>query len=459
MLGYGLGDVGFGVYWKTFEVLLLIFYTDVFGITAVQAGTILLVTRLVDAVYDLFIGMLADRTNTRWGKFRPYLLWMSIPLAAAGVMTFTTPDLDGGGKLLYAYATYIFAMMMYSSANIPYGAMLGVITGDVKRRTTVSTVKQVGAFLGGTIFTPLIPKLASVLGQGNAAVGWQRTMMVLGAIAVAMMMVTFAVTRERVTPPPQQKTVIRRDLGDLLRNGPWMTLFALGFVVILTIAIRNNAFAYYIRYYAQVPAADLENVRFWFLLATQAPYAIGAACTPLLSRYFDKKQLFTLLMVAVGLLSGLLFIIPRDALWAMFAVNIGISLVLGPKSVLSWAMFADTADFSEWKTGRRATGLIFSAATFSVKLGGGVAGWVSGQLLNAVGYVPNQEQTSTALTGIVVLSSVIPGACAVAAAGIVRLYSLNGEKLQAIQRDLEARRAQDSSRAPDNVAPGTEPAP
>lgn len=440
MLGYGLGDVGFGVYWKTFEVWLLFYYTDIFGITAAQAGAIMLVTRLVDAVYDIGIGMVADRTNTRWGKFRPYLLWMSVPLAAAGVLTFTTPNLDGGGKLLYAYVTYIFAMMMYSSANIPYGAMLGVITPDVKQRTTVSTCKLVGAFLGGTLFTPLIPKLAKALGNGNEAAGWQRAMIVLGVVAVGLMLTTFAVTRERVAPPAQQKTVIRRDLGDLVRNGPWMVLFLLGFIVILTIAIRNAAFAYYIRYYAQIPPGELENVRYWFFVATQAPMALGAACTPFFSRFFDKKQLFTLLMVAVAALCGLLFIVPRNAVWAMFAVNIGISFVLGPKSVLSWAMFADSADYSEWKTGRRATGLVFSAATFSVKLGGGIAVWMSGVLLDFVGYVPNREQTATALTGIVALSSLIPGACALLAAGVVRLYSLTGERLEGIQKDLESRR-------------------
>lgn len=441
MLGYGLGDVGFGVYWKTFEALLLLFYTDVFGISPAQAGTILLVTRVSDAVTDPLMGMLADRTKTRWGKFRPYLLWMSLPLAAAAVLTFTTPNLDQAGKLVYAYVTYIFVMMMYTAANIPYGAMLGVITPDVKKRTTVSTVKLVGAFSGGTLFMPIIPKLAAWLGQGDAATGWQRAMIVLGAVAVALLFVTFWTTRERVSPPPHQKPMMKRDLGDLVRNGPWLTLFALGFVVILTIAIRNNAFAYYIQYYAQVPSADLENVRYWFLMATQAPYALGAALTPWLSRYFDKKQLFTYLMVGVALLCGVLYMVPRDALWAMFAVNIGISLVLGPKSVLSWAMFADSADFSEWRTGRRATGLVFAAATFSVKLGGGVAGWLSGKLLQSVGYVPNQEQSATALTGIVVLSSVLPGACALAAAGIVRLYSLTGPKLALIQDELERRRA------------------
>ncbi len=440
MLGYGMGDVGFGVYWKTFEMLLLIFYTDVFGISAVQAGTILLVTRFSDAVTDPLMGMIADRTKTRWGKFRPYLLWMSLPLAAAGVLVFTTPDLEPGPKLVYAYATYIFAMMMYTAANIPYGAMLGVITSDVKQRTTVSTVKLVCAFAGGTIFTPLIPKMAEWLGGDDPAAGWQRAMIVFGLVAAVLLTISFWATRERVSPPPQQKPQFKRDLGDLFRNGPWLTLFALGFVVILTIAIRNNAFAFYIQYYARVAPDDLPNVRYWFLLATQAPYALGAACTPFLSRYFDKKQLFTYLMVGVGSLSVVLYMLPRDALWAMFAVNIGISLVLGPKSVLSWAMFADSADFSEWKTGRRATGLVFSAATFSVKLGGGVAAWISGRLLGFVGYVPNQEQTETALTGIVVLSSVIPGVFALIAAGIVRLYPLSQAKLDLIQSELESRR-------------------
>lgn len=438
VIGYGVGDMGFNFYWKTFEYFLLYFYTDVFGISAAQAGTMFLVTRVWDAVNDPIMGIVADRTRTRWGKFRPYLLWMALPLAAAGVLTFTTPDLDSGGKIAWAYATYIVMMMIYTAANIPYGAMLGVITPDVTKRTTLSTVRMVAAFTGGVVVTAMTKHLVGWLGGGNAERGWQLTMGVYGAIGIVLLLISFASTRERVAPPPGQKTSVRADLGDLVRNGPWVTLLILGFLVIITIAVRNGTGIYYLKYYA-----GREDLIATFLTASSVAYTVGAACTPLLTRYFDKKRIFIFLMVAVAVLSSSLFFVPPDAIGLIIGINVATSLVLGPKSPLTWAMFADSADFSEWRTGRRATGLVFSAGTFATKLGGAMAGALTGWLLQSVGYIPNQQQSPGALAGILWLASVIPAGFAIAAAFVARAYSLDGQRMSTIQRELETRRTGD----------------
>ena len=435
MLGYASGDFGFCLYWKVFEFYLLIFYTDTFGISPAQAGTMFVVIRVLDAAIDPFMGMIADRTQTRWGKFRPYLLWFSLPLAGAGILTFVTPNLDQPGKVLWAYCTYGFVMLMYTAANIPYGAMLGVITSDVQKRTTLATLKMVGANAGGTAVTWATIPLVNWLGRGDTGQGWRLTMIIYGAVAFVMLFIAFYSTRERVRPPVDQQTSMTRDAADLLRNGPWMTLFALGLIVILTIAIRNGAGAYLLKYYA-----GREDLVSWFNTASSLAYLGGAACTPLLTRWFSKKTLFTGLMVVVAVLSALLYLVPPQAIWLMFTINTAISLALGPKSPLTWAMFADSADFGEWKFGRRATALVFAAATFSVKAGAGFAQGVTGWLLSTFGYVANQVQNPEALRGILLLATLIPGGFALLAAVVVRLYSLDNARLQSIQHELESRR-------------------
>jgi GPH family glycoside/pentoside/hexuronide:cation symporter len=435
MLGYAAGDFGFSFYWKVFEFYLLIFYTDSFGISPAQAGTMFLVTRVVDAALDPAMGMLADRTQTRWGKFRPYLLGAALPLTAAASLTFTTPGLDGAHKLLWAYGTYALTMIAYTAGNIPYGALLGVLTADPQKRTTLATLKIGGSNAAGTVVTWATLPLVARLGRGDGARGWQLTMLIYGAIALVMLVVAFASTRERVTPPRAQQTSVRRDLSDLVHNRPWVTLLVLGMILILAIAIRNGVGAYLFKYYAR-----REDLVSWFNTSSSLAYLVGALATPLLTRRFAKKALFGGLMIAVAALSAALYFVPPTATWGLFALGTLISLVIGPKSALSWSMFADSADHSEWKTGRRATGLVFAAATFSIKAGAGVAQAVTGWLLSAFGYVPNQAQTPRALHGILLLATLVPAGLAVAAALVVRSYPLDAEQLASIHRELEARR-------------------
>ncbi|MCM2681211.1 glycoside-pentoside-hexuronide (GPH):cation symporter [Echinimonas agarilytica] len=433
-ISYAVGDTGFNFFWKNIEVYLMFFYTDVFGISAAAAGTMFLVTKLIDAFTDPMMGMLADRTQSKLGRFRPYLLWGALPLAAAGVLTYTTPNLGDDGKLIWAYCTYIFMMLAYTFVNIPYSAMLGVITGNTQQRTVLTSYRFVAAFTGGIVVTWCTPKLVDLLGQGNEKLGWQLAMACYGVAAAALFVWSFLNTKERVVQVKSTNNTPLQDLKDLLSNRPWLVLFALGLVVIMTISLRNAASAYYFKYYLN--QAELMGA---FLTATMIAYAIGAAATPMLTRLMDKKSLFIVLMSLVALLSAAMYFVPPDSVTLVFVFGVLISLALGPKSPLVWSMYADTADYSEWKTGRRATGLVFSAATFALKLGGALASATIGWMLASMGYEANQVQTIEATNSIVLLVTAIPAFFAAVAALIATRYSLSNTQLVHIQKELVAR--------------------
>lgn len=434
-VAYACGDVASNFYWRVFDVFLFIFYTDIFGISAAAVGTLMLVTRLIDAFSDPLMGALADRTKTRFGKFRPYLLWGIIPIIAAGVLTFTVPDVSDDNKLIWAYGTYIFMMLAYTFINVPYGALLGVITSDTQQRTTLTSFRFIGAFSGGSLVAYLTPELVLFLGQGNEALGWQLTMGLYGCISAILFTITFLGTQERIAPPAEQKTPILQDIKDLGQNKPWLVLFALALIIMITISLRASSGTFYFKYYAQRP--DLIGS---FAMVYMIALAVGAASTPLLTRLIDKRRLLIILMVLVTVLSAAFYFVPSDNVTLMFALQIMIGLALGPKSPLVFSMYADTADFSEWKTGRRATAMIFSAAAFAQKLGGALAGATIGWLLASLGYVANQVQTGASEQGIVLLLTIIPAVFAALAVPLIVLYPLDDKTLTEVQSGLDKRK-------------------
>ncbi|HTM83135.1 MFS transporter [Asticcacaulis sp.] len=436
-ISYGSGDFGFNLYWTTISAFLLIFYTDSFGLSAAAAGTMLLTTKLVDAFADPIMGAVADRTRTKWGRFRPWLLWAAVPLAASGVLTFTTPDLDSTAKLIYAYATFALMMVIYSIINIPYGALSGVLTNDPQARTQLNSFRFVGGFLGGTFVTFMTPKLVKALGGANEVLGWQLTMTLYGVIACGLFATLFLTARERVEPIAEKAVSPWKDIGDLLQNRPWLIMFVLALVVMVTISTRMGASAYYIKYYVGKPEQTAA-----FLTVYGMALAVGSLITPLLTRFIDKRRLLIILMVLVGILSSAFFFIPKDQIGLMYGLQIAIGLCLGPKSPLTFSMYADCADYNEYKTGRRATAMTFAAATFSQKLGGALASFVIGSVLASLGYVANQAQSGASQTGIVLLISIVPGALALIAAVIMYFYNLTDARLADIQTVLAERKAQ-----------------
>ncbi len=435
-ISYGVADLGFNFYWANIATFLTFFYTDIFGITAAAAGTMLATIKLVNAFTDPLIGAAADRTRTRFGKFRPYLIWMALPLAAAGVLTYTTPNLEGNGKLIWAYGTYLFMMVCYTGINIPYNALSGVMSDDPQERSTINGLRFIFAFTGSTLVTAYTPDLVKWLAPGNPRLGWQLTMVFWGLAASAIFLVTFFNTRERITPPPTQQTNLGQDIGDLGRNGPWLALFFLAPIIMMTITLRSSTALYYFKYYV-----GNEDWIKRFVPAYMIAAAAGASLTPVLTRFFDKRRLMITLMGITTVLCVAFYFVPKDRIAWMFALQILTGLALGPKSPLAFSMYADTADYNEWRTGRRATGLTFAGATFSQKLGTALAAVLLGWVLTAVGYVANQPQTAKAEHGIVLLMSLIPAVFALAAVLIMVFYRLDNRKLTQIRSDLAARKA------------------
>ena len=436
-VGYALGDSASNFYWRIFDLFLFIFYTDVFGIPAAAVGTMFLVTRLIDALSDPLMGAIADRTQTRWGKFRPYLLWGIIPLVAAGILTFTVPDLDSTGKLVWAYVTYIFMMLAYTFINVPYGALIGVVTSDSQQRTALTSFRFIGAFSGGTLVAYFAPQLVSWFGQGDQALGWQLTMTFFGALAAICFVISFLATRERIAPPTNQQSSVWQDVSDLGQNKPWLILFTLALVIMMTISLRGSSGTFYFKYY--VGREDLIGS---FSMVYMISLAIGAAITPLLTKLMDKRRLLLLLMTAVAVLSALFYWVPKDAIWQMYVLQFLIGLCLGPKSPLVFSMYADTADYGEWRNGRRATAMVFSAAAFSQKLGGAIAGATLGWVLASLGYSPNEVQSDASEHGIVLLMTLFPALFAAISVFIIRLYPLSQSALDSLQDELNTRREQ-----------------
>ena len=435
-LSYGVADMGFNFYWANIFTFLTFFYTDVFGISAAAAGSMLFAIKLVNAFTDPMIGAVADRTTTRFGKFRPYLVWMALPLAVAGVLTYTTPGLEEDGKLLWAYGTYLFMMICYSGMNIPYNALSGVMSDDPQERSTINGLRFIFAFGGSTLVTAATPFLVKWLAPGNERLGWQLTMAFWGVAASSLFLVTFFNTRERIAPPPTQKTNVRQDVQDLAHNGPWLVLFFLAPIIMMTITLRSSTAVYYFKYYVEQP--DLITA---FVPAYTMAAAAGAALTPVLTRFFDKRLLMMVLMGITASLCVAFFFIPKDQIAWMFALQIATGLALGPKSPLAFSMYADVADLNEWRTGRRATALTFAAATFSQKLGSALAAVLIGSVFTALGYVANATQTPESQTGIVLLMSLIPAVFAILAVVAMLFYRLDQRTLAQVRAGLATRKA------------------
>lgn len=435
-IGYGLGDTASNLYFQMFIIYLLFFYTDVFGIPAAAAGTMLMVSRFWDAVNDPLMGIISDRTNTRWGKFRPYLVWISIPIGVIGVAMFYTPDLSTSGKIVYAYITYTLMMMAYTAINIPYSALMGVLSRDTQERTSVATFRFVLAYGGAFLVQGLTLPLVKFLGGGDQAVGFPAAMAVFGVLAAILFYVTFATTRERVQPPAAQQTSLRRDLDDLARNRPWLILLVMSIASLTYLIIRGGSTVYYFKY-----VVGNEDQVSLFLVTGTIAVILGVASTQFLARRIGKKRLYIWVMSLSAVLTFLFYLVPSDQIVLVFALNIVTMLVMAPQAPLIWAMYADTADYSEWRNERRATGLVFSAATFAQKfgiaLGGGAAGW----LLAGFGFEANAVQSPETLRGIRLMMSVIPGAAAAVAALAALAYGLDDRFMQRIAGELAARKA------------------
>jgi GPH family glycoside/pentoside/hexuronide:cation symporter len=434
-VGYGIGDAAANFIFQTMIIFQLAFYTDTFGITAAAAGTLFLVVRVFDAAFDPLMGVIADRTNTRWGKFRPWILWTAVPFGIMGFLAFTTPDLTPTGKLAYAYVTYILLMMVYSANNLPYSALSGVMTGDVVQRTSLSSYRMVAAMASQLVIQGLALPMVAHFGAGNDARGYKITMGIFSALAVVFFLITFATTRERVLPDPSQKSSIRQDFADLLKNGPWKVMFALTIILFVTLALRGGVMVYFFKYYVgREDAFSLFNV-----IGTGATI-IGVLLSKSVAERIGKRRLFIIGLVGTVIFTAAFILLPPGNLPLIVATEALRQFAYGFTIPLLWAMMADVADFSEWKNHRRATAVVFSAIIFGLKAGLGIGGAIGGYLLDAYGYVPNAVQSEHALLGIRLTASIYPAIAFLLCAVCLSFYRIDKSTELEMSRDLTERR-------------------
>ncbi len=465
-IGYGFGDMSSSMFWKIFSYYLPFFYSNIFGLSLAHAGTLVLVTKLYDAVSDPVMGLVADRTNTRWGKYRPYLLWIAIPFAVAGVLAFFTPQTDNYTfKHVYAYVTYILMMTVYTAINVPYGAMLGVMTDDSREKSVFSSFRMFFAFIGSFIamgsFEPLLKLRQSILGTlpaewtlaDSTPADWTIAVSVIGIICAVLFILSFMMTREHVTEAEMAKAPVREnsdetaktsvveDLEALVANGPWWMLLGGGIAILLFNCVRGGAAAYY---FADVLGTNAIFTLALFLTVGEISQLVGVVVTVPVSEKIGKKATFLLVLVAVTVLSIIVAFLPETpaGMWALLVSQILICIAIGINSPLLWSMFADVADYSELKNGRASTGLIFSSSSMAQKFGAAFGSAIVLWVLMAFGYdnAKGAVQTPEALATIKALISWIPAIGSAAGIAIMLGYPLTDKKMSDIRQELSKKR-------------------
>jgi GPH family glycoside/pentoside/hexuronide:cation symporter len=427
--GYAGGDFASCLYFGIFMNFMSYFYTDVFGITATALATRIFITRTWDWINDPIMGVIADRTRTTMGQFRPWLIWMIAPYVVVGILTFTTFDLGSTAKLVYAYITYTLLTMVYTAINIPYSALMGVMTSKSADRTTLASWRFVGAFAGTFFVNGTMLYFVSLFGRGNERVGFSLTVALYGLMAAGFFFLTFATTKERVKPPAGDKTSIKKDLKALLHNGPWITMIFVSVLTILWIAIRGGATIHYFKYVSG--SAHYGSL----FLSISTLVQIGGV---LLARQFvsllggKKRAYITINFVSAVFIALFYFIDPNNIKLIMIHQAVS-SFIAAPLMPLFWSMIADTADYGAWKLGHRSTGLLFSAGTFSQKIGWSIGPALSMYLLAWFGFVANQDQSPETLHGLRLIMSWIPAVFAVLAGVAVFFYRIDAKTEKAME--------------------------
>lgn len=441
----------------------MIFYTDVFGIDAKVASFMFLITRVWDMINDPLMGMIADRTNTRWGKFRPYLLWMAVPYGILACAMFITPDLNQNMKIVYAYITYILATMAYTAINIPYSSMMAVVTPNPKERTTLSQYRFFFAFVGAMLITTFTLPLARLFGNDpshpgynadlgySQALGFQMTMGVFGAIAIVLLLITFFTTRERVMPPKEQKSSFMGDLKDVSKNIPWIVIFVAAIFWLTHNMIRNGMVAYYFDYVNGEGSKvlwsfsigalklDFDQTTTFLTIGTLGMMGGVFLSTPL-KKYFDKK-LTIIVVTLAGVFCGAIFYwLPEQNFVLLGVMNFIWSVLAGAMPVFLFAMFADVADFHEWKFKKRATGLVTAGIMFAIKAGVAIGGFLALYLLGQFGYIKGELITPEIVNGIKILFSLIPAGFLAVCGILLFFYPVNDKLLTTIEFDLKTRK-------------------
>ena len=477
-VGYSLGDGAANLVFQVLMAYQFMFFTTILGLSPKAAGLLFLIGRFFDAFTDPAMGFVADRTKTRWGRFRPWLIWSALPFAAIFWLTFTSPGWSPSGQMAYAYLMYFLLMAVYTVNNVPYCALNGVMTGDVDERTSLSTFRFATVTIISFIVQGMTLPLVDKFGQGDDAKGWSITMGIFAVATIVFFILCFFSVKERVEPDPDQQSSARQDMLDTFRNRPWVILFSATLVIFIMLVVRGGSMPLFMEKIADQQAlADLvggmglqrvEGVAptgfakflnlFGYLLkpdhsnVPSVAYGIfgmlgtftmflGVLCSKPLSKLFGKRMVFVGSLAVTSLVTAWLFFIPATGVNAMMWQSALWGLAYGPTVPLLWSMIADTADYSEWKTGRRATGFTFAGVVFALKFGLGVGGFIQGWILGSYGYDGNAAVLSEeAVTGVRVAASIAPALFILAAVVILFFYPISKELNYRIGDELAQRR-------------------
>lgn len=441
-IGYGVGDMASNFYMGFFGLFLLYYYTDVYGISPAAAATMLLVTKVVDAVSDPLMGLLSDRTNSRWGRYRPYLLWMAVPYALLGYLLFLGPDFGETGKLIFAYLTYTLVMLAYTAINVPYSGLLAVISPVAEERTKATQYRFIFASLGTLLVGACATPLVNYLGAGNELQGFRYTIIIFAVLSVLLFWFTFSTTKERVQPSVAAGNA-KDDLMALTKNRSWVLLVVAGILIVVGLVARFASIVYYLKYYM---IGDVGNV-FWFMDRTAflttcglIGQLLGALSTPYLVSRFEKHHL---MLVMNGLHAALLLacftLSPDQYSLAVILHSFGI-FTFGVVITLLFSMYTDCVEYGEWKTGKNTAGLTVSSSMFSLKFGSALGGALPGFILAGFGFVANVDQSSDAILGIRMMFNLLPAVFFLIGGIAMAFYSLDRSVMSRIEQELNERR-------------------
>lgn len=464
-VGYSLGDLAANLVFQTLMTYLAYFYTDIYGLETSHASALILIVGLVAAfAFNPIIGAIADRTVSRWGKFRPWILWTAVPLGAVALLAFSTPDFSYKGKVIYAVVTYTLLLLLYAANNLPYSALSGVIIGDMKERNSMSAYRFVAVMFAQFFVQVFMLPIIEAVGNGNKAAGIETVMTWLAIIGTVMLIITFLTTKERIVPKPEQKSSLKEDLGDLFRNRPWVIMLVLTTLVFITLAMKGGSYVYYFKNYVDkesltafvAPITNaLSNIGMNFF--GEDPVSAGFGLfnaggiifmivgITLSKRYADKygkRDVFGIALFISTLFILAFVFFPPTSVALMFISQILHGFFYGITIPLLWAMIADVADYSEWKNNRRATAIIFSAMMVGLKVGLSVGSALLTAILNMFDYVPNSDaiQTESAINGTRFLVSVFPSIPFLLGAALLFFYEINKSMETKIETELKERR-------------------
>ena len=429
-IAYGLGDTASNIIFQTVMLFLTFFYTDIFGISPAVVGTLFLVVRVIDAVTDPIMGALTDATHTKYGSYRPYLLWLAIPFAVISVITFTTPEMDDANKIIYAFVTYTLLMLVYTAINIPYSALGGVLSSNPNERVSIQSYRFVFGMLGGLLVTSCTLPLVTWFGNGNNEMGYQLTMLIMSCLGVVLFLICFRYTKERVSNPPH-KLSLKTQLHVLWQNQPFKILCMATLVLLTSMVLRTTLAIYYAKY-----VLGKEDLITEFVTLGMIGNILGCACAQPLSKRFDKKVAYVYLQYISAILSCLAFFIPNEHVLLAFLVYFLWCFFTQMATPLLWAKMADAIDYGVWQNGRRLTGLVYASIVFFIKLGLALGGAIAGWLLAYYQYQANVELSEATKNGILTSFTLYPAIGSVLVALIMSKYSLDNKTIKKITADL-----------------------